>query len=322
MNRVAAKPETGMYDVVVIGGGPAGISALLWCNSLGLRAVLLERSPELGGQLLVLYHRIIDYPGLLPENGRILRNEFESQITTLGLAFRTGCKIERLDLERLEIFANDARFKGRSVIVATGARKRRLGIPGENEFEGKGVSFSATRDHAEFAGREVVVIGGGDSAVENSLILARVCPRVTLIHRNDNFRARPEWIEEAGSNPRIEIRTGLLLREILGGNVVERIILEDVSLGSRETLKTQGVFIRLGIEPNTELLKGQVALDDEGYLLVDSKLRTSLPRVYGAGDVTRPVCLSIATAVGHGAIAAKAVAEELRKSGTHEYSAK
>lgn len=322
MNRVAAKPETGVYDVVVIGGGPAGISSLLWCNSLGLRAVLLERLPELGGQLLLLYHRIIDYPGLLPENGRILRDEFAAQITTLGLAFRTGCNIERLDLERLEIYANDTRFRGRSIIIATGARKRRLGIPGEDEFEGRGVSFSATRDHSLFAGREVVVIGGGDSAVENSLILARVCPRVTLIHRNDKFRARPEWIEEAESNPRIEIRTGLLLREILGSDGVEKIVLEDISHGGRETLATQGVFIRLGIEPNSELLRGQVKLDDDGYLLVDSKLRTSLPCVYGAGDLTRPVCLSIATAVGHGAVAAKAVAEELRKSGTHEYSVK
>lgn len=302
-----------MYDVVVIGGGPAGISALLWCNSLGLRAVLLERSPELGGQLLVLYHRIIDYPGLLPENGCILRDEFASQITTLGLAFHTGCNIERLDLERREIFADDTLFRARSIIIATGARKRRLGIPGEDAFEGKGVSFSATRDHKAFAGRGVTVIGGGDSAVENSLILARVCPRVTLIHRSDNFRARPEWIEEARGNPRIEIRTGLLLREILGSDGVEQIVLEDISHGSRETVATQGVFIRLGIEPNSELLRGQVKLDDDGYLLVDSKLRTSLPRVYGAGDVTRPVCLSIATAVGHGAVAAKAAAEEINR---------
>lgn len=306
------------YDVIVIGGGPAGISSLLWCNSLGLRAVLLEQAEELGGQLLQMFHRVIDYPGLLPESGRELRDHFQAQLNELQLNYQLGCRLEEIDLSqrilRCNVAGGNEQLTSRTVILATGARKRRLGIPGEDRFAiQRGVSFSATRDHSLYAGKNVCVIGGGDSAVENALILSRVCPHVTLIHHSDQFRARDEWFSQAQATSNITFLTHVKAKAIEGGNHVERLILEDSKTGESKTIETEGVFIRVGIAPNTESFRGQLQMDDQGYIKTDQRQRTSVEGVYAAGDVCRPICLSVATAVGHGAIAAKEIAIKLKQ---------
>ena len=303
------------FDTIILGGGPAGISSLLWANSLGLRAVLLEPAAEVGGQLLHMVHRVIDYPGLIADNGRHLRDEFETQLRELHLDYRTGCRLEEINLDRRTLRCNGELLAAKAIILATGARKRRLGIPGEDRFAiSGGVSFSATRDHSLYAGKKVCVIGGGDSAVENSLILSRVCPHVTLIHRSENFRARAEWLREARQAANITFLTGFQPTAIEGGQTVERLIVEEIASGELQTIKTEGVFIRVGIAPNTEAFRGQIALDEAGYIVADQRQRTSAKWVYAAGDVCNPVCLSVATAVGHGAIAAKDIAEKLRES--------
>ncbi|MGH9851432.1 MAG: NAD(P)/FAD-dependent oxidoreductase, partial [Blastocatellia bacterium] len=204
-------------------------------------------------------------------------------------------------------------LQSRAIIIATGARNRRLGIPGEDKFEIRGVSFSATRDHSLYAGKKVCVIGGGDSAVKNSLLLASVCPHVTLIHRSDKFRVREEWLKQAKETPNISIIANAEAKAIEGGDHVERLIVEDVRDHQIKTIETEGVFIRVGIAPNTEMFRGQIELDDEGYVKVDQRQRTSVEMVYAAGDVCRPVCLSVATAVGHGAAAAKDIATTARR---------
>src|SRR5262245_81066 len=229
------------YDVIIIGGGPAGMSALVWCHSLDLKAVLLEQAPELGGQMLQMFHRIINYPGLMVENGRELRDHFLAQLNELKLDYRTGRRIEEIDLRERRLLYDGAIIHGGAIIIATGARKRRLGIPGEERFEAHGVSYSATRDHSLYAGKKVCVIGGGDSAVENSLILARVCPHVTLIHRSDKFRARGQWLKEAHENARISIITRALVKAIEGDQKVERLIIEDVGSGEQKAVETEGV---------------------------------------------------------------------------------
>src|SRR5262249_42764150 len=170
------------YDVIIFGGGPAGMSALIWCYSLGLRGVLFEQSPELGGQMTQMSHRVLDYPGRVVENGRELRDHFVAQLDLLQLDYRTACNLAEVNLCDRRGRCDGQGLQARGMIIATGARKRRLGIPGEDRFEIRGVSFSATSDHSLYAGKKVSVIGGGDSAVQNSLILARVCPSVTLIH--------------------------------------------------------------------------------------------------------------------------------------------
>lgn len=289
------------------------MSSLLWCNSLGLRAVLLEPAAELGGQLLQMFHRVIDYPGLLPQSGRDLRDQFQAQLDELQLRYRLGCRLEAINLNKRTLVCDGESLGCRAMILATGARKRRLGIPGEDRFAIRGgVSFSATRDHSLYAGKNVCVIGGGDSAVENSLILSRICPQVTLIHRSDNFRARAEWLREAQQTANISFLTGFSAKAIEGGERVERLVIEDVTTGKEKAVETEGVFVRVGIAPNTEAFGGQIELDGTGYLVTDQRQRTSLEWVYAAGDVCNPVCLSVATAVGHGAIAAKDIAKRLR----------
>jgi thioredoxin reductase (NADPH) len=299
------------YDVIIIGGGPAGMSALIWCHNLNLRAVLLEQAPELGGQMLRMFHRILNYPGMITENGRELRDCFIFQMHELGLEWQVRSGLEEIKLNARRLSYRGQVLTGRAMIIATGARPRRLGIPGEDRFDNSGVSFSATRDHSRYAGKNVCVIGGGDSAIENSLILSRVCPHVTLIHHSDNFRARAEWLEQARENSRITIMAHAKAQAIEGKDRVERLVIEDTQTGKRKSISTEGVFIRIGVAPNTELFEGQIDLDEQGYIKVDRSQKTSIDMVYAAGDVCRPLSMSVATAVGHSATAVKAIKVEL-----------
>jgi thioredoxin reductase (NADPH) len=301
------------HDVIIIGGGPAGMGALIWSHSLGLRGVLLEQSPELGGQMTEMFHRVLDYPGLIAENGRELRDHFTAQLDLLRLDYRTGQKIDEVDLSQRRARCDGQWIQSQAIVIATGARKRKLGIPGEDKFEIRGVSFSATRDHSLYAGKKVSVIGGGDSAVQNSLLLASVCPSVTLIHRSDRYRARPDWLKQARENPRISIIDNAEVTAIEGGERVERLIIEDIRARETKTIETEGVFIRVGMAPNTEMFRGQIELDDAGFIKTDRRQRTSVEMVYAAGDVCRPISFSVATSVGQAAIASKDIALKIQE---------
>lgn len=301
------------YQVIIMGGGPAGISALLWCHSLGLSALLLEQAAELGGQMLQMFHPVQEYPGFPNKTGYELREAFEAHLRTYKLPYQLNSRIEEIHLAERRLVVNGEAISAAALILATGARNRRLGIT--NEAALSGISYSATRDQQQFAGREVAVVGGGDSAFEDSLMLAEVCPHVTLLHRSAQFRARPSWQRAVFAHPRITVMTNRLIQEIEQqpqGKLALR--LTDITRQTQQTLRVEGLFVRLGIAPNTELLQQQVALDETGYVLVDRAQRTSLAHVYAIGDVCRPVCLSVATAIGHGAIAAKAIAEALRQN--------
>jgi thioredoxin reductase (NADPH) len=300
------------HDVIIIGGGPAGMSALIWCHSLGLRGVLLEQSPELGGQMREMFHRVLDYPGLIADNGRELRDHFAAQLDLLQLDYRIGHRVEEIDMGQRRARCDGEWMQCEAIVIATGARKRRLGIPGEDKFEIRGVSFSATRDHSLYAGKKVSVIGGGDSAVQNSLLLASVCPSVTLIHRSDRYRARADWLKQAQENPRITIINNAEVTAIEGGERVERLIIEDTRAREIKTIETEGVFIRVGIEPNTEMFRGRIELDDAGFIKTDQRQRTSVEMVYAAGDVCRPASFSVAASVGQGAISAKDIALKIQ----------
>lgn len=294
-------------DILIIGGGPGGMSALIWCHSVGLRGLLLERDAELGGQMRVMYHRVTDYPGLITGTGAELAQKFDAHLHELNLAIHTSSVIREVDLSKRIVTLGDSIVRGRAIILATGARKKRLGVPGEDDLEGSGVSFTATRDHPLFAGLPVVVVGGGDSAFENALMLARVCPSVTLIHRTSSFRARPEWIREVTENPRIAVITDTEIRAIDGTGRPTAVTIENLLTGEQRSIPTQGVFVRLGMTPNTELFSGQVELDEAGYVRVDDAQRTSVNCVYAVGDVCGPLLKSVATAVGQGALAVKAI---------------
>jgi thioredoxin reductase (NADPH) len=300
-------------DVIIVGGGPAGMSALLWCHSLHLRGILLEGSPEPGGQMLQMFHRIPDYPGLPGMTGVEMRDRFVDQLRELGLDWRTGHRVERIDPVDRSVVCAGEEFRSSALVIATGARKRTLDIPGADRLALRGVSFSATRDHSLYAGRPVCVVGGGDSAIENCLILARICPEVTLIHRSDRFRARQAWLDEALATENIHLLPQTEVISIEGGESVTGVLVRSIHGGSIRRLETNAVFIKIGIAPNSEILDGLLELDSGGYVTVDQRQRTSLDLVYAIGDVTNPVCLSVATAVGQGANAVKDIKSRLER---------
>jgi thioredoxin reductase (NADPH) len=283
-------------DVLILGGGPGGISALLWAHSAGLNALLLETANELGGQMLQMFHPVIDYPGLLPADGRALRDAFKQHADTLQLRSRTACHIESADLAAKRILCNGEWLSARALILATGARQRRLGLPGEEHAHHVDPNAERTYDH-----QPVCVIGGGDSAVENALILARTAAHVTIIHRSDRLRARAEWLAQAQATANITILTDTVPLAIYADSLA----VQNTRDGARQTLPAAGVFIRVGIVPNTELFTGQIELDEAGYARVNQRQQTSLPLVYAIGDVCKPICMSVATAAGHAAVAVK-----------------
>jgi thioredoxin reductase (NADPH) len=219
--------------------------------------------------------------------------------------------VTRIDAERCEVEADGETLASRYLLLATGVRRRTLGIPGEAELAGRGVAPSASRYAEDFRGERVLVVGGGDAAFEEALILARVCEHVTLAHHGDRFRARPDFRERVAADPRIELVTGVRLEAIEGDERVEGAL-----LGGAEprTLDVAGVFICVGVQPNSELVAGHVERDGAGYVLVDARQRTTCDRVYAAGDVCAGSSLTVAAAVGQGAAAVKDVSRRIAAS--------
>jgi thioredoxin reductase (NADPH) len=301
-----------MHDVIIIGAGPAGLAAALWCDELGLDTLVLEQGEEVGGQLLSVYNAIENYPGVRARNGLELRDRFREQVEPLDFDLWTQAEIDVVDLGAKRIILRSGEdLRAISLIIATGVRRRRLGIPGEEELKGRGVVESGVRDREQLAGRDVCVVGGGDAAAENALMLAEVCPTVTMVHRGERLRARREFVERLKSEHRITVFLEASLERIIGEERVEA-----VEIRRRQGLKpfqvaVQGVLVRIGVEPNTELFREQLRLDERGYIAVTSQQETNVGNVFAIGDVSNPLAPTIAGAVGSGATAAKVIASRL-----------
>lgn len=292
-------------DVIVVGAGPAGVSAALWARRLGLACDLIEADSRPGGQLHLIHVPLRDLAGAAEGAGPAVAASFAAQLARAGIAPHLDAAAVGLDAgggeARATVVAADGRrFSGAAVVVATGARPRRLEVPGEREFEGRGVSTSATRDRGGFAAKPVFVVGGGDAAFENALLLAEVGCTVTLLVRGVP-RARAEFRERVAKEPRIEVIEQARVVAILGGERVERVGFE--SRAGAVERPVAGIVIKVGMMPNTEWCGSAVDLDPAGYVVVDEGLRASAPRVWAAGDVVRPPRASLAAAIGHGALA-------------------
>ena len=301
-----------MHDVIIIGGGPAGLSAARWCDELGLDTLLLERATEVGGQLHSIFNPIKNYLGVEAENGKAFLEQLFHQLNNSDFDQWTETSISSVDLRAKTIsLQSGEHLRTLAIIIATGVRRRELGIEGEQEYVGKGIIESGSRDRELFAGQDVCVIGGGDAAAENALLLAEVCPTVTLIHRGKKLRARREFVERLQPNHRITVFTESVVTRILGDDRVQA-----VEVQRREGLKpfqlaVRGVLIRIGVEPNSELFRDQLQCDAAGYIAVNSEQETTVPFVFAIGDVANPLSPTISSATGNGATAVKVIASRL-----------
>jgi thioredoxin reductase (NADPH) len=304
-----------MYDVLIIGAGAAGLSAALWCDDLGLDALVLEERDEIGGQLLWIHNPVENYLGLRAANGRELRDAFAGRVEDAEFDLWTNVEIESVDLNAKRIFLRSGEeLQSIFLIIATGLRRRRLNVPGEAEFAGRGMIESAARDRKLFAGRDVCVVGGGDAAVENALLLAEVCATVTLVHRRKKLRARSEFVERLKGTHCITVFTEAELLRVIGSERVEAVEIKRHGAIKSFQMATSGVLVRIGYEPNTELFRDQFTTDEGGYVLVNHEQETSVDNVFAIGDVASPLAPTISGATGAGATAAKIIAVRLNNA--------
>ncbi|MET0753350.1 MAG: FAD-dependent oxidoreductase [Pyrinomonadaceae bacterium] len=302
------------FDVIIIGGGAAGLSAALWCDELSLPALLLESGEEFGGQLLRTYNEINNHLGAEAKNGREMRDIFVRQIEKRKFEFRLNAKVSELDLEKKEVLLeNGESFSANALIIATGVSRRKLNVDGEESFKNKGIIESGKRDAQFVKGKNALIVGGGDAAFENALILSETASTVTLAYRGKDFRARREFVEKAEKHPKIKILTETIVREITGKEQVEAVKLENLKTGETYNFPVEAILPRIGVEPNTEFLAGKLDLDENGYIKIDQNCETSVEGVFAAGDVANPLAPTVSSAVGMGATAVKVIQDSRLK---------
>jgi len=293
-------------DLLILGGGPAGLSAGLYAGRAKLKTVIVEES-ICGGQAASTSH-IANYPGTEgPVNGKDLTKNMRDQALSFGVRIDDLKEIfeVRLDGPEKYIRTEDTEYYAKAIILATGSRPRALDAVGAAERKGRGVHYCATCDGAMYEGTDVVVAGGGSAAIEEAVFLTRFADHVTIVHRRDGFRAAQIELDEARENEKITILTNKVIQEVIGGeHVLKEVILKDVKTGKEESLPAAGAFIYVGNDPQTEMFKSQIDLDEVGYILSKEDTKTNLPGVFAAGDVRTKSVRQVATATSDGAIAA------------------
>lgn len=297
-----------IYDIVIIGGGPAGLTAGIYASRARMKTLLIEKM-ACGGQVLIA-DRIENFPGF-PDGikGPDLAEWMSKQAGRFGLEVKTveAKKIIPKNSEKepfsIELSEGQA-LKASAVIIATGAKWNSLNVPGEKELSGRGVSYCATCDGPLFRGKDVVVVGGGDTALEDAIFLTKFANKVTIVHRRDKLRATKILQERAFANKKIEMCLGATCAEILGNTRVEGVKVLAVNTGDKKTLKADGVFVLIGLSPNSDSVKGLIKLCPKGYVLTDEEMKTSVDGIFACGDVRMKMLRQIVTATGDGAIAA------------------
>ncbi|MCB5248689.1 MAG: thioredoxin-disulfide reductase [Candidatus Cloacimonadales bacterium] len=293
-----------MYDLIIIGGGPAGLSAGLYAARYKLKTLMIEKAPVAGGQLTAT-EWVENYPGFPePVLGKKLAEDMETQAKFFGLEI-VHEDVQSVDLVSSvkEIRTGFNTWKARTVLIATGSSPRRLGVKGEQEFSGRGVSYCATCDGPFYPDKTVAVVGAGNTAFEESLFIAKYAAKIYIVHRREGFSADPILIERVKANAKIELLTNKVVEEIDFGSESRKLKLKDTSSGAQSELAVDGLFVFIGSNPNTGLFEDQLNLD-EGYIQTDRNHATSAQGVWAAGDVEAKTLRQVATAVGDGALAA------------------
>ncbi|HUI70117.1 MAG TPA: FAD-dependent oxidoreductase [Spirochaetia bacterium] len=309
-SRIA--PVATQCDALVLGGGPAGLTAGIYLAQAHIKTVIVDTA--LPGGFVATTHQVSNYPGF-PDalNGYMLSHFMSEQAKKAGVAFRVASDVSAVDLERKEVLLDGYEtLRARAIILATGSTPRPLGIPGEKEYRGRGISYCATCDAKYFEGKDVVVIGGGNSAVEESLFIARFARTVTIVHQFSQLQANKEAQTQAFENPRIQFLFEHEPRAFIRhGDMDMEVTVENLRDASRRGLRANGVFVFVGFIANVFPSQGELRRDAAGYILTDERMRTNLPGVYAVGDVRVKPYRQITTATADGTIAAIAISQEL-----------
>ena len=300
------------YDVIVLGGGPAGLTAAIYLSRARVKTLVLTEGTA-GGQM-TLTHEIANYPGIEKINGYLLGSVMKKQATAFGAVVKGNIEIGTMSLDgqlKSITTVDGQTFTADAVILATGGRSRTLGVPGEDTFRGKGISYCATCDGDFFTGKEIVVVGGGNSALEEAVSLTKYATKVTIVHQFDHFQAFAYAVEEAKANPKIDFVMSSTIDEFYGDEKLDGVKLKNLISGEVTDFKTDGVFIFIGYVPNTESLKDMINLNERGEILTCADMSTSIDGVYAAGDAVVKRYRQVTTAVADGTVAALAAADYL-----------
>lgn len=297
-----------MYDLIIIGSGPAGLSAAVYGMRAGLKLLVLEQKPMSGGQVLDTYE-VDNYLGMPGMNGFDMGMKFREHAQHMGVTFKQAAVTAMSGRDTIKMIetADGSVYKAKTLILAMGAGHTLLNAPGEQEFKGKGVSYCATCDGAFFKGRDVAVVGGGDVAVEDAVYLSRICRKVHLIHRRDSLRAAKSLQNKLFACENVEIHWNQTVSEIYGKDLVDGVTLHSVTDDADSRLDVEGVFIAIGMRPNTGAFCEMLDRDASGYLIAGEDCLTSVPGIFAAGDIRTKQVRQIVTAVADGACAVAGV---------------
>jgi thioredoxin reductase (NADPH) len=302
------------YDAIILGAGPAGLTAGIYLSRARLRTLILDEG-TIGGQM-VLTHEIANYPGVESISGYQLAGIMKKQAKSFGCDIKSNVTVNSIELEgevkSISLSVGNS-FTSDSIILTPGGRPRTLGVPGENNFKGKGISYCATCDGDFFTNKEIIVVGGGNSALEEAVSLTKYASKVTIIHQFDHFQAFEHAIEEAKSNPKISFIMESVITEFHGNENLESADIKNLRTGETQNFKTDGTFIFIGYIPNTGFLKGKVELNTWGEIVVKNDMSTTIEGVYAAGDSTAKRFRQVTTAVGDGTVAALAASNYLNE---------
>jgi thioredoxin reductase (NADPH) len=302
------------FDSIVIGAGPAGLTAGIYLSRARLKTLILNEG-TVGGQM-VLTHEIANYPGVENISGYMLSNIMKKQALSFGCVIKSNIAIENLELKGAvkKVTLNDGKtFTADSIILTPGGRSRTLGVEGENSYKGKGISYCATCDGDFFTDREIVVVGGGNSALEEAVSLTKYASKVTVVHQFDHFQAFEHAVEEAKNHPKINFIMESTISEFHGNENLESVDIKNLKTGTTTNFKTDGVFIFIGYIPNTEFIKESVELNQWGEIVVKTDMSTNIEGVYAAGDCIVKRFRQVTTAVGDGTVAALAASNYLHE---------